>query len=244
MTSGGDVNQSPDQQPAAEPATAAMGTTGGAPPAQPVSQPTAARYFARIIRAVVVSSLGFGGGIGLLVFITFVVLTGKSPNVLPIALKFACIFGIGFGFVLALLLLLSDLSGRLYAAKGLHGEVWELNQTREVELQGTLREVRAWGRTAFQEVPNIKSVVDEENECMMKASVGRSWKSPGEDMHLLITPMDSPTKWKVTVSSTCVSPLVAFDYGKNFENVESWLRGVKKKDSGDSRAMPVYPPKR
>lgn len=185
----------------------------------------AARYFARIVRAVVVGSLGFGGGIGLLTFIAFLVLTGKQSS-LALALRAGTIFGIGFGFCFALVLLLSDISGRLFAAKGFHDEIWELNQAREIEYDGTLREARAISRKALLNVPNMKAVSDDDaDEHRIKGSVGPSWKSPGEAMEIIITPMDNePNRWRIKCTSSCLAPQVAFDYGKNCENVEAWLR--------------------
>jgi hypothetical protein len=186
------------------------------------------RYFARIIRAVVVSSLGFGGGIGLLIFIAIVVNTGKRAGALELALKAAVVLGIGFSVFFVLLLLLSDLTWRLYAAKGLHEEIWELDQTRKIELDGPLRQVRALGRHALLAVPNVKAVTDQDNELEILASIGQSWKSPGEKMQLLITPTDQENHWLVRCNSSCLAANVAFDYGKNFENVEAWQRAIQK----------------
>jgi len=188
----------------------------------------AARYFARIIRAVIVSSLGFGGGIGLLTFIAILVTTGKQ-SALQVAMQAAIILGLGFGVLSALLLLLSDLSSRLYAAQGFRTEIWELEQEREVEVAGSIKDARILSRKALLAVPNVKAVADEEdNEYAIRASVGASWKSPGENMRGQIEPMsDDETKRKVKCISSCLSPNIAFDYGKNFENVETWQRLMK-----------------
>src|SRR5207302_1509629 len=100
------------------------------------------RYFARIMRAIIVSSLGFGGGVGLLVFIAILVNTGKQAA-LSVALQTGVVLGIGFGVFYAMMLFLSDLTWRLYAAKGIHEEIWELEQTRELEIDGTLKDARS-----------------------------------------------------------------------------------------------------
>jgi hypothetical protein len=185
-----------------------------------------ARYFARIIRAVVVSSLGFGGGIGLLTFIFILVTTGKQ-GALHVALQAAIILGLGFGVFCAMLLLLSDLTSRLFAAQGFSNEIWELEQERQIEIEGTVKDARILSRKALLAVPNVKSVADEDNEYTIKASVGASWKSPGESMRVQIEPGADENKWKVKCVSSCLSSNIAFDYGKNFENVEAWLRSMR-----------------
>ncbi len=185
------------------------------------------RYFSRILRALIVSSLGFGGGIGLLVFIGLLASTGKQGGLL-IAVPFGIVCGIGFGVFLAAIMLLSDLSYRLAMAKGRNSaEIWDLEQTREVVLHGTIREARSLSRNALLCVPNVKAVADDETEqYSIKASVGASWRSPGERMHISISPLEgSPDgEWLVKCVSNCLQKNVAFDYGKNFENVESWLK--------------------
>jgi hypothetical protein len=184
-----------------------------------------ARYFARIIRAIIVSSLGFGGGIGLLTFIAILVTTGKQ-EALGFALQTAIILGLVFGFFSALVLLLSDLTSRLFAAHGFREEIWELEQKREFEVEGALKDARILSRKALLAVPNVKAVADEDNEYAIRASVGASWKSPGEAMRVEIEPADAENRWRVKCISTCLSSNIAFDYGKNFENVEAWLRSM------------------
>lgn len=184
-----------------------------------------ARYFARIIRAVVVSSLGFGGGIGLLTFIAILVTTGKQ-DALHIAIEAAIIIGLAFGIFCAALLLLSDLTSRLFAAQGFRNEIWELEQEREVEVEGSIKDARMLSRKALLAVPNVKNVSDEDNEYGIKASIGASWKSAGESMRVQIEPA-AENRWKVKCVSTCLSSNIAFDYGKNFENVETWTRSMR-----------------
>lgn len=184
-----------------------------------------ARYFARIIRAVIVSSLGFGGGIGLLTFIAILVTTGKQ-GALHIAFQAAIILGLGFGVFCALLLLLSDLTSRLFAAQGFRTEIWELEQERQIEVEGTIKDARILGRNALLAVPNVKAVADEDDEFSIRASVGATWKSPGERMRVIIEPASENT-WRVKCISTCLSPNIAFDYGKNYENVEHWMRSMR-----------------
>jgi hypothetical protein len=196
----------------------------------------ASRYFARIIRAIVVTCLGFGGGIGLLTFITILVMTGHHKPLA--ALQAGLVLGIGFGVFWAVLLLLLDLTGRLFAAKGMHDEVWELEQAREIDVTGSLRDARAVGRGALLAVPNLKAVQEGEDEHEIDASVGQSWKSPGEKMTVIIREGEGENQWKVRCTSACLATNVAFDYGKNFENVETWLRTAMRLVSESQTAKP------
>ena len=183
------------------------------------------RYFARVVRALIVSSLGFGGGIGLLTFIAIIVNTGRQ-DALSIALQAGVVIGIGFGIVCAAVLLLSDLSSRLAVADGAYSEIWELEQKRIIQVKGTVRDARTLARNALQAVPNVKAVADEDDEMRIRASVGPTWKSPGEQLHVVIT-QDSEDLWSVACTSSCLSSNIAFDYGKNFENVESWAKSMR-----------------
>jgi hypothetical protein len=236
VTSGPDSNAPSQSEPTAQPPAQPEASVQPQPPVR--GKPSASRYFARIIRAVIVSSLGFGGGIGLLTFITILVFKGQQPSAISVALQAGMVLGVGFGFCLALLLLLSDLSGRLYAAKGHHDEIWELEQTREVEIEGPLREVRSRSRIALQRVPAIKSVIDDEDQYHIRGMVGQSWKSPGENMVVSIEAGESENIWRVRCTSSCLNSNIAFDYGKNFENVEAWLRSIQNQEM-DSSAINI-----
>ncbi len=183
------------------------------------------QYFARIIRAVIVSVLGFGGGIGLLTFIAILVLSGQQ-KALEIGWHAALVTGFGFGTFLAAVFLLTDLTARLSVARGHHEEIWDLEQIREFDFDGTGRELRHLCREALLSVPNVNTVHDD-NEFMMTASIGASWKSPGEKMQITICPLPED-KWHVKCVSRCLATHVAFDYAKNFENVETWLRTFRR----------------
>ena len=188
---------------------------------------TPARYFARIVRAVVVSSLGFGGGIGLLCFIA-VIVTSKAQNAVPAALQAGVVWGLGFAIFYAMMLLLWDLTCRLQAAKGIEYEVWELEQQRTFSFDGSLRDARSLSRQALLAVPYIKTVTDNDDPYLISASVGPSWKSAGESMQVNIAAGANENQWSITCKSSALSPKVAFDYGKNFENVEAWMRSMNK----------------
>jgi hypothetical protein len=177
---------------------------------------------------VLVSSLGFGGGVGLLCFIAVIVLSHKE-NAIQAALQAGIVLGLMFAIFYAVMLLLWDLSVRVQAAKNLQYEIWELEQKRVVPFNGSLRDARSLSRQALLTVPYIKAVSDDDaDQCKITASVGPSWKSPGEAMHVQITEGPSENSWVITCNSSSLANNIAFDYGKNFENVEAWVRSINK----------------
>ncbi len=186
-----------------------------------------ARYLARIIRAVIVSVLGVGGGVGLLAFIALVVLHSDQLTAIDVGLKSALVIGLSFGCFMALVLLLTDLTMRLSVAHGRYEEIWELEQTRVIELDGNLKEIRRLCREALLAVPNLKSVAEESGQLELTASTGNSWRSPGEKVEISFEPV-SETRWKIKCLSHCTQKNIAYDYAKNYENVESWLRRLSK----------------
>jgi hypothetical protein len=190
------------------------------------------RYFARIIRAMVVSILGFGGGIGLLVLIAVMVFKG-SQHAFEYGLHAGLCIGGVFAVLLVGVLLPLDLTAHLSLHKGAYKEIWELEQVREVTLSGTLRSVMAACRQALLSVPYVKSVSDDPSDGTMRARIGTSWRSFGEDMQVRLEPAGE-NQWKVTCQSKSTSANVLFDYAKNFENVETWSKIVKGKSSQEA----------
>jgi hypothetical protein len=186
-----------------------------------------ARYLARIIRAVIVSVLGLGGGIGLLTFIALVVLKSDQVTAVDVSIKTALVIGLCFGCFMAAVLLLTDLTMRLAAAQGNYEEIWDLEQTRVVELDGTLKEIRQLCRESLLVMPNLKSVAEENFQSGMLASTGNSWRSPGEQVAITFEQL-AENKWKVKCVSRCTQKDIAYDYAKNYENVESWLKRLTK----------------
>jgi hypothetical protein len=184
-----------------------------------------ARYLARIVRAVVVSVLGVGGGVGLLAFIFLVVLRSDQFTAIDVGLKTALVIGLSFGIFMALVFLLTDLTMRLFVAQGKYAEIWELEQTRIVEFAGSLKDVRRCSREALLVVPNLKSVSEDSEQTGMTASTGNSWRSPGEQVAISFEQI-SEIRWRVKCVSRCTQPNIAYDYAKNYENVESWLKRV------------------
>jgi hypothetical protein len=179
------------------------------------------RYLLRVMRAMLVSSLGFGGGIGLLVMIC--VLTNKNePNAFRYGLTSGLLFGAIFAaFTLAVLLPL-DLSAHVFLSKGRYRQIWDLEQFRELEVEGTAKQILHASRQALLVVPYVTRVSDDLENMISRAVTGTSWRSGGEEMEVEITPI-AVNKWHIKVLSRPKSKNVLFEWGKNFENVETWL---------------------
>jgi hypothetical protein len=180
------------------------------------------RYFARIVRAVIVCTLGFGGGAGLFFFICCVIFNG-TPHAFELAWKAGLIVGLLFSAIIVGILLPMDLSAHLFLAKGLYREVWELEQTREVEVDGSNKEVVSACRQALLVVPYITNVSDDTEHLITRAATGTSWRSAGEELEVEINPINAQ-RWTLKCTSKSKGKNVLFDYGKNYENVETWRR--------------------
>lgn len=186
------------------------------------------RYFARIIRALIISTLGFGGGVALMVLIVLV-LKGDQ-HAFQYSLNAGLVIGGTFALLLVCVLLPLDLTTHLYAAKGLYQEIWELEQAREIVLQGPIKEIMFRARQALLAVPYVKSVSDNPERYALKATIGTSWRSPGEEMEVEVGSLgegEVENEWRVNCISRSASQNVLFDFAKNFENVEAWLKAVK-----------------
>lgn len=178
------------------------------------------RYFARIVRAVIVSLFGFGGGVGLLAFIAAVVIY-NDPHPFITGIKTGCGLGMVFGILLVGVLFPLDLTAHLFMAKGKYREIWELEQTRELLFDGSLKELTGVCRQALLAVPAVKRVNEDLEHLLIRASTGMTWKSPGENMEVEINPV-AENQWKLRCTSRPTSTSIVFDYAKNFENVEAW----------------------
>jgi hypothetical protein len=178
------------------------------------------RYFGRIVRAVIVSLFGFGGGVGLLAFIAAVVIY-HDPHPFVTAIKTGFGLGMVFGILLVCVFLPLDLTAHLFLAKGKYREIWDLEQTRELLFDGTLKELTGVCRQALLAVPAVKRVNEDLEHLLIRASTGITWKSPGENMEVEINPV-AENQWKLRCTSSSISTNVVFDYAKNFENVEAW----------------------
>ena len=179
------------------------------------------RYFARVVRALIVSSLGFGGGIFLFAFI--LALTHGVVHALRYGLTAGVFFGSVFSILLVCVLLPLDLSAHVFLAKGLYKEIWELEQCRTVVAEGSLKDVFGANRQALLVVPFVTSVSDDAENMIARAVTGASWRSPGEELEVEIKRI-ADNKWGLRCISRCRSSRIVFDYGKNFENVETWMR--------------------
>lgn len=184
-----------------------------------------AQYIARIIRAIIVGALGFGGGIGLLIIIIFLVVKGDQ-NAFEYGVKWGLEIGMVFAILMVAVLLPLDLFLRMNRAKGEHSQIWELEQVRELTYEGTAKEAMAACRKALLMVPYVHAVSDDTEHLTARASTGASWRSPGEDIEVEINPI-AENKWQVKCVSRSRSKNVVFDYAKNFENVETWFKGIQ-----------------
>ena len=178
-------------------------------------------YLLRVMRAMLVTSLGVGGGIGLLVLI--VVLTTKNePNAFKYGITVGLLLGGMFALFMVAVLLPLDLSAHIFLSKGRYRQLWELEQVRELRAFGAAKQILHACRQALLVVPYVNAVSDDVENMVTRAMAGVSWRSPGEDLEVEITP-SSPNEWHVKVVSRPRSKSVVFDYAKNFENVETFV---------------------
>jgi hypothetical protein len=183
-----------------------------------------ARYLSRLLRIALVATLGFGGGVALMWFIFMVVICGESHGALAAAqagLMLGSLFSLGIIIVMVLL----DLTARFFIAKGLSDSFWDLEQKRELVLQGSVKQIVEASRQALLAVPNVTSVSDDMATLSARALTGASWRSPGESIEVEFKPLGD-SKCQVLCVSRSKAPNVIFDYGKNFENVETWQRRI------------------
>jgi hypothetical protein len=142
-----------------------------------------------------------------------------------VGLHAALAIGIVFAVLLVVVMGLLDLSVKLYIARGFKDDIWELEQTRELELEGSFKKISSACRQALLLVPNVTNVSDDNENHLARALTGASWRSPGEEIEVEINPVDE-TKWRLRCISRPKSSSVVFDYGKNFENVEIWRKQI------------------
>ncbi len=181
-------------------------------------------YTARVFRALLISTAGFGGGCMLLIFIIVLALKGNF-HALEYALKAGLIAGGIFAAFQAIILLPLDIASRLFLAKEPSEGLWELTQQRQLEFSGSLKSAMAISRRALLELPYTKSVSEDIDNLVLSASIGPSWKSSGEEVKVKIEKV-AENKWRIYCISTPASKNTVFDYGKNFENVEFWMKIV------------------
>src|ERR1700677_1449851 len=118
------------------------------------------RYLLRVLKAMLVSSLGIGGGVGLLVLI-FVLTNKNEPNAFHYGLVAGLVFGLIFAVFMVAVLLPLDLSAYIFLPKGRYKQIWELEQTREFQIDGTAKEMLHASRQALLVVPYVTAVSDD-----------------------------------------------------------------------------------
>lgn len=192
------------------------------------------RYFARLVKAMFISAIGFGGGIGLLIMI-FIIINDNGPDKFYVAMRSGAGLGLVFGLLYVFLLLLLDLTARMYFARGHYNEVWEMEQTRELTMVGSSKHVLAVSREALLLIPYVRAVTEDAENLVARATTGTSWRSAGEVVEVEINPL-SENEWSVKCTSKPGSSSIVFDYGKNFVNVETWFSKVTKLNS-DKKAL-------
>jgi len=169
-----------------------------------------------------VSSVGFGGGIGLLVLI-FVLTNKNEPNAFQYGLTAGLVFGLIFAVFMVAVLLPLDLSAHVFLSKGRYKQIWELEQVREFEIDGTAKEMMHASRQALLIVPYVTAVSDDVEHMLTRAVTGTSWRSPGgEELEVELNAI-SAHRWKIRATSKPKAKSLVFDYGKNFENLETWM---------------------
>jgi hypothetical protein len=184
------------------------------------------KYLLRLFVAVLVSTLGVGGGVGLLVFILF--LAGKGD-------QHAAQYGLTAGAIVGLISATSflcimmplDLLFRWSIARSSKTNetkaILENEQMRELNLRGSVQKTHFACRQALLSLPGIKNVHDDTAHSKITASTGMSWRCPGEVIEVEIQKTGVEEFLLRCVSRPAINKVV-FDYGKNFENVETWKK--------------------
>ena len=184
------------------------------------------KYLLQILKAILVSSLGVGGGVGLLLMI-FVLTNRSDPNAFKYGMTAGLAIGIIFALFLVAVLIPLDLSAYVFKAKGGYKQIWDLEQVREFEIKGTAKQALHYARQALLLVPYVVEVSDDVEHMITRAKTGASWRSGGEVMEVEINPL-SANDWTIKITSKPYNKKAVFDYGKNFENVETFSAQVKK----------------
>lgn len=181
-------------------------------------------YLNRLCKALASITLGFGGGVGLFVMIV-IICTSNDHNAFDYAVKSGLTIGLITGILTCAVLIPLDLFTRMFLAKGVYKDVFELEQVREIKMEGSSKEVLAACREALLKIPHVKSVSDDAEQMVTRAITGTSWRSTGEEMEVEMNPI-AENSWIVRCSSKPKSSHALFDYGKNYENVETWLAKI------------------
>jgi hypothetical protein len=183
------------------------------------------RYFARVLRAFLITATGCGGGVALLIFIGMLVLKHED------AFRFSVIAGLSIGAVIAVLMLAVllplDVAGRLFLSKMNHPNIWDIDQMQELEFDGSHKDAVILSRQALVALPHAKRVNEDPENSLVLATTGSSWRSSGESMEVKITTTDN-NKCRLSCRSEPLSSATIFDYGKNFDNVLTFAENFKR----------------
>ncbi len=182
------------------------------------------KYLLRLVRIALVSTLGFGGGIGFLVFLIIMTTKGRE-HAGQYGLTAGIIIGLIFTTLFFCVMMPLDLFFRFFAAKSSKSKgsagILEHEQMRKLTLKGTKKHIHFICRQALLAIPGIKDVHDDAFNEIMTASTNASWRSAGEIIEVRIY-KGEPGQFHLHCTSRPSMKNVIFDYGKNFENVEVW----------------------
>jgi len=183
-------------------------------------------YLLRLVKIALISTFGFGGGIGMLVFI--IILTSKhDEHAAQYGLTAGVVIGLIFTVLFFCVFMPLDLLLRFFVAKNSKsGEtigILEREQIRKLVLAGTSKHVHFICRQALLAIPGIKEVHDDKTNERMIAFTNASWRSAGEQIEVEIYKGEAG-QFQLRCLSRPAMKNVIFDYGKNFENVEIWKK--------------------
>lgn len=182
------------------------------------------QYLMRLLRIALISTLGFGGGIGFFVFLIIMTSKGREHAV-QYGLTAGIVIGLIFTTFYFCVFMPLNLLFRIFAAKSSKNKkpsgIFDNEQTRKLTLKGNSKHVRFICRQALLAIPGIKDVHDDVGNSNMTASTNASWRSAGETIEVKIDKV-GPELFSLNCVSRPSMKHVVFDYGKNFENVEMW----------------------
>jgi hypothetical protein len=134
-------------------------------------------------------------------------------NLLNIPVRMGLFYGISMAIILGLHHYFS-------VQKAAQGKPFDLSpvQRRELVLQSNSKNTFDNCILALRKFP-VKTINTNSAKSYIKARVGRSWKSWGDDIRIDLIPLgDTDTKVEITCRPKVKTALV--DYGKNYENAE------------------------
>ena len=184
-------------------------------------------YLLRLLKIALVTTLGVGGGAGLLVFVVILTSKGDHQHASQFGLIAGTLIGLGCTAIILCVLMPLDLVFRWSIARTSKtnetNTILENEQIRELTLSGPTKKVHFACRQALLSIPGIKNVYDDPAKGKIIASTSASWRCPGEQIEVEIK-RSGGDQYLLHCVSRPVMKNVVFDYGKNFENVEAWKK--------------------